>query len=198
MGKYCVYKHTCPNGKVYIGKTCRKPEYRWGSHGERYYTSPYFWNAIQKYGWENIKHEILFDGLAEEEANQKEMEMIAKYNSNNREFGYNITAGGDGSSGVPHSEEWKQRHRELMTGKNNPFYGKYHSEEMKKHWSEMKKGKGGRPVLQIEKESGNILKRYDNMKIASEEMGIDRGSINKCCQGKLRTAGGFIWQYDGE
>lgn len=196
MGEYCVYKHTCPNGKVYIGKTCRKPEYRWGSNGERYCTSPHFWNAIQKYGWDNIVHEILFDGLTEEEANQKEIETIAKYNSNNREFGYNITAGGDGSSGTSHSEEWKQKHREFMSGENNPFYGKHHSDEMKKHWSEIKKGKSGRPVLKIDKETGSILKRYNNMQIASEETGIDRGSINKCCQGKLNHAGGFKWQYD--
>lgn len=27
--KYVVYKHTCPNGKVYIGITSQKPEHRW-------------------------------------------------------------------------------------------------------------------------------------------------------------------------
>lgn len=26
---YTVYKHTSPSGKVYIGITKRKPEYRW-------------------------------------------------------------------------------------------------------------------------------------------------------------------------
>ena len=32
MKSYTVYKHTSPSGKVYIGITCRKPEYRW-NHG---------------------------------------------------------------------------------------------------------------------------------------------------------------------
>ena len=31
MGLYSVYKHTAPNGKVYIGITSRKPEYRWNN-----------------------------------------------------------------------------------------------------------------------------------------------------------------------
>lgn len=35
MKSYTVYKHTSPSGKVYIGITCRKPEYRW-NHGKGY------------------------------------------------------------------------------------------------------------------------------------------------------------------
>ena len=31
MRKFCVYKHTTPSGKVYIGITSRKPKERWDS-----------------------------------------------------------------------------------------------------------------------------------------------------------------------
>ena len=48
----------------------------------------------KKYGWKNIKHEILFKNLNKEEAEQKEIELIAKYKSNQIEFGYNIANGG--------------------------------------------------------------------------------------------------------
>ena len=33
---FIVYKHTCPNGKVYIGITCQKPQNRWGKDGNGY------------------------------------------------------------------------------------------------------------------------------------------------------------------
>lgn len=77
MKSYSVYMHTCPNSKKYIGITCRNPLYRW-NHGNGYRRNEHFFRAIVKYGWDNIKHEILFDGLTEEEAEQKEKVLIAK------------------------------------------------------------------------------------------------------------------------
>lgn len=91
--KYCVYKHTVPNGKVYIGITGDVPEKRWMS-GFGYKTQIYFFRAIVKYGWVNIKHEILYDNLSKEEAETKEIELIDKYKSSDHNFGYNIDLGG--------------------------------------------------------------------------------------------------------
>ena len=82
---YSVYMHTSPNGKVYIGITSLPVERRW-QQGKNYKTSRHFFNAIKKYGWENIKHEVLFCGLTKEEAEQKEIELIAKHKSNNPAF----------------------------------------------------------------------------------------------------------------
>lgn len=99
---YCVYKHTAPNGKVYIGITCQNPLIRW-ANGLGYSRNGYFTNAIVKYGWDNIKHEILFDGLTKEDACQKEIELIAHYKSNIADFGYNLSSGGEnGAEGVTH------------------------------------------------------------------------------------------------
>lgn len=90
-----VYMHTSPNGKKYIGITRQeKPERRWGSNGCGYIDNQHFWRAIQKYGWDNFQHEILFEDLTEEEAQQKEIELIAYYDSTDQTKGYNITAGG--------------------------------------------------------------------------------------------------------
>lgn len=94
MDSYCVYKHTSPSGKVYIGITRQTPYGRW-KNGIGYKSSPHFWAAIQKYGWENISHEILCCGLSKEEACQKERELIKKYNSIDREHGYNEKTGGE-------------------------------------------------------------------------------------------------------
>ena len=56
---YCVYMHTSPSGKAYIGITCQTPEYRWGKEGKGYVNCVAFFNAILKYGWDNIGHQIL-------------------------------------------------------------------------------------------------------------------------------------------
>lgn len=94
MSGYTVYKHTCPNGKIYIGITKRNVEKRW-LNGKGYERQPPFYNAILKYGWDNIDHEILFENLTKEEACEKEVEMIAYYKSHDRRYDYNDTIGGD-------------------------------------------------------------------------------------------------------
>lgn len=92
---YTVYMHVNKiDNKKYVGITKMKPERRWGKNGRRYRDTLYFKNAIEKYGWDNFDHLILFEELTQEEAKQKEIEMIAKYKSNDRRFGYNLTAGG--------------------------------------------------------------------------------------------------------
>lgn len=93
MGSYSVYKHTAPNGKIYIGITSQQPTKRWGN-GFNYHNQKYFYSAIEKYGWSNIKHEVLFSALTKEDAELKEIELISLYKSNNREYGYNIDNGG--------------------------------------------------------------------------------------------------------
>ena len=92
--KYSVYKYTTPNGKIYIGITHQHPSKRWGS-GYNYDYNIHFFNAIKKYGWDNIKHEVLFENLTREEARAKEIELISLYDSTNRDKGYNISPGGE-------------------------------------------------------------------------------------------------------
>lgn len=92
-GKYTVYMHTLPNGKCYIGLTKQNPVLRW-DYGHGYKHNEYFYRAIQKYGWNNIKHEILFTDLTKDEAEEKEIALIAQFKSNKRGYGYNIDAGG--------------------------------------------------------------------------------------------------------
>ena len=113
--------HTSPCGKVYIGITCRSVVRRWGVNGCRYNKSPYFWNAIQKYGWDNFRHEILLYNLSKEEASEKEKEYIAKYRSNEPDYGYNLTSGGEVGYGF--SPEAKARQSEGLKRKwKDPKY----------------------------------------------------------------------------
>jgi len=91
---YTVYAHIFSNGKRYIGITSQKPEYRWKS-GSGYKHSLKIRNAIEKYGWENIKHEILYENLNQDQAEKMEIKLIKKYKTTLREFGYNISHGGN-------------------------------------------------------------------------------------------------------
>lgn len=83
-----VYKHIFPNGKMYIGQTkFLDYERRWAG-GYGYINQPVF-KAIQKFGWENIKHEILFCDEVECNENRLEREYIELYKSNDPKYGYN-------------------------------------------------------------------------------------------------------------
>ena len=150
MRKYCVYKHTSPNGKCYIGITCQSPKRRWDC-GRGYKDNIHFTNAIRRYGWDNIKHEILLKDLTREEAELKEIELIALYKSADRKYGYNVQLGGNLISdesrekmrkahiGKPMSDKARKILSEFK-GEKHPFYGKHHTEEAKRSMSEKKKG----------------------------------------------------------
>lgn len=57
--QYCLYYHENKiNHKKYVGVTHMEPEKRWGPDGSKYKECPYFWKAIQKYGWDAFNHVI--------------------------------------------------------------------------------------------------------------------------------------------
>ena len=95
MKMFILYVHIFPNNKLYIGITCKSVNQRWGKDGVGYNTQSFVWKAIQKYGWDNIKHIVLIENLSEEVACECEKYLIAKYQTNNSEYGYNISYGGD-------------------------------------------------------------------------------------------------------
>lgn len=139
---YKVYKHTFPNGKIYIGITNMSVNRRWRNNGEGY-KGQFVYNAIKKYGWENVKHEVLFENLTQQEAEQKEIKLITFYKSNQREFGYNLANGG--SSLGMHSEESKRKMSEsrkgLFIGEKNPRWHKEVSPETRQKISNALKGR---------------------------------------------------------
>lgn len=150
---YCVYKHTTPSGKVYIGMTGQPPERRW-RNGEGYKYNSYFYRAIKKYDWNNIEHLIVKDNLTKLEAENLEIELIAKYNAFNSKYGYNFTTGGEccthtehsrkklslSRTGMKASPELRKKFSQMRKGKNNPFYNKTHTDEVKAIISKIHKG----------------------------------------------------------
>lgn len=164
---YTVYMHITPSNKKYIGITKQIPKKRWNS-GSGYRHNKYFYSAIKKYGWNNIKHEILFEGLSKEEAKNKEIELIELYNLTDRRFGYNITKGGDGLHGMIISDETKRKmslNHHDVSGTNNP---------------------ASRSVVNM-----NNLIVYKTIRDANKSVGKNyrNSSISAVCNGKRNYAG---------
>jgi group I intron endonuclease len=139
QGKYCVYMHTSPSKKVYIGITRTSVEKRWRKNGSGYKKQQYFWRAIQKYGWDNFKHEILYEHLTKDEAEILEINLIKQYKSNQKDFGYNIENGGNSIGKI--SDETRKKISEANKGRESPNKGKTFDDDFKRKVSEAMKGK---------------------------------------------------------
>lgn len=216
---YTVYQHKNKiNGKVYIGITKQEPEQRW-RHGQGYKSSPHFYAAIQKYGWDNFEHNILFQNLTKEKACKKEQELIAKYHSMDREFGYNSTSGGDIFT---MNEETKRKISQSMIGNKNGL-GHPCSEEKKKKISEAQKGKHlteehkqklsksakNRHTPCSDQAKENIRKAsrkkpvyceelktvFESVQECSRQLGIPATNISKLCNGRGKTLKGYHLRY---
>lgn len=145
---YYVYKITnLINDKIYIGKASdiRK---RWNAHktAARLQDPKDFTiihRALRKYGFDNFQIEELSNHETEKEALEQEIYIIEKLQSRNRNVGYNITAGGEGTTGLKLSQESKNKMRKAkkdkFIGEKNPFYGKHHSKKTKNLISEVVK-----------------------------------------------------------
>lgn len=95
--KWIVYEHQSPSGKIYVGITHYKnPNVRW-QNGKGYNRCPFFWPAIQKYGWDNIEHKIIATNLSRESACDIEKSLIKKYKKLG--ISYNSAEGGEGVQG---------------------------------------------------------------------------------------------------
>ena len=108
---YTVYCHTNKkNGKKYFGITGTSVEDRW-ANGRGYNHQP-FGKAVKKYGWDGFYHEIIKEGLSEEEACEMERTLIERFRTTDKANGYNVCEGGStGTTGVRYGEEVRENMR---------------------------------------------------------------------------------------
>ena len=186
---YCVYKHTTPNGKVYIGQTKRTIQDRW-KYGKGYtsHHHGWFWKAVEKYGWNNIKHEILYDNLSKESADYYEKYFIDLYQSTDKRYGYNCQTGG--SRDYKYSEESKKNISESL----KRLYAISPPDTTKAR--KILQKKQGRKIVQYDL-NGNRIAEYDSAYDAYLKTGISNKKINGClcAPQRHRQTGGYIWKY---
>lgn len=188
---YSIYKHTCPNGKIYIGITNQEPEKRW-CNGFGYQKNNRLFRDIVTYGWDNFLHEIIAQVETHAEATRIEKILIVSHKTTDPEYGYNIQ-GGCVAHCFLHSpsstDSFAQITSHSVSSTDSPPPS--HIDR-----------RGGIPtkVAQYDKD-GKLIATFNSMKDASKFTGVNKGDICSCCKGQKadgtpkRTAGGYIWRY---
>lgn len=140
-----IYIIKFPNEKKYIG--------RWTSNFNRlliryskiHNENRFVERAIKKYGFENIKIDILeeFNNISNFDLNKKEIDYIALFDSTNQSKGYNIQSGGRGKPIEVNCREAisKKAKLRLSDKKKHPNYGKKYTEESRNKISKALKNK---------------------------------------------------------
>ena len=222
---YCVYKHTTPNDKVYIGLTGQALDKRWRD-GDGYRTQ-LFYRAIQKYGWDNIKHEVLEDNLSYEDACKKEIYYIQKYNSTNKNFGYNVAVGGGLVNVTPvcmysyygdllktyESSSIASKltgiHDNAITNASNGYSKSAGGYVWRKLGDSFDKYptpelddymliKNGKTKIKQYDLYGNLLNTYNSLIDCKLEEHYVFYNIYKCCIGEVNTVYGYIWRFEDD
>lgn len=217
---WCIYKHTSPSNKSYIGMTCQDPYTRW-HNGAGYGIDTKFGKAIQKYGWDNFTHEIIETDIQTlDKAKEREKYWIARYDSFKR--GYNSTIGGDSVPPdfivkipiyqidkdlkiIAKYDSYLEASEKTGVGNGNICAvinghqitaGGYYwcaVEDYSEDWTPRPSCQS-RPVICVETQ-----KIYRTQTEAAQDMGINhQESISYCCLRQGITAGGYHWAFADE
>lgn len=222
--EYYLYCHTnLLNNKKYYGITRTKPEYRW-NHGKGYINNEYFYRAIQKYDWDKgFIHEILHNNLTELEASELEKYYIQKYNTTNRDCGYNIISGGIDEMSLDNNPNAVKIYQYSLDGtfikcwdciksavkdlgiENNGNISR--ALKIESHYAygylwydcfydKVQPYIGKKRIYQFDKD-GNILKIYDSILNVDENI-YNRDKVTSCCNHKSKLHHNNIWLFEDE
>lgn len=177
------------NGKVYFGYTGQTLQSRFNGHCDKS-NDTLIARSIRKYGKENFIMELVQEFVSEEKAKQKEMEMIAEFQTNIVRFpqgnGLNMTDGGEGARGYKHTGELKERWKRERAGiKRSPESTTKQSKSLSK------------PVYQFTTD-GELIAVFESTISTATALGCDPGNLSRCCNGNIKTIRGFIFQYEAE
>lgn len=203
---YIVYVHKNKiNNKLYIGITSQSLVQRSGICGNKYRKCTYFYNAIQKYGWDNFEHIVLIENLTKEVACICETYLINKYNTTNEYYGYNLRYGGEHPTHTEMSKKRISENHADFSGMNHPNYGKHlsletklkiskshtgykHDEKFKKEHSDRMKGHKNPRAKRVR--CVNTGEIFDTARLAAKWSNqCDGSNIGKCCKGLSEFAG---------
>ena len=208
-----IYKITNEdNGMMYIGQTVHDIQTRFSDHCKKSSNCRYLKHAIEKYGKDKFKIEVL-SNCPDEDLDRLEKEYIEK-NNTLVPNGYNLKDGGNSSR---HNEETKKKISESLRLNTNRVsarsqLGKPHTEEEKLKISEGVKRalNNGRPVgwVNMEKHNklkwipivqldsnGNYLERYEHSVQIADKINSNKSSIHNACKKEILHKG-FYFKYE--
>lgn len=218
-----IYKYTSPSGKSYIGQTTVSLKQRAAFNGEGYKQCSLFYKAILKYGFNNMKSEIL-ESFEEEDQkilinklNEAEYYYIKK-NNTLAPNGYNLREGGDNTNYseeaiiCKHGSEHFNYRKDIddISLKNYYLQGKTLREisnitgfsllTIKRHLIDQgvfNEKKYNAPVIKYNKNM-EIVKRWISASEAARDENKDPNSISRCCREKRRFYKGFTYRFEGD
>ena len=209
-----IYKITNQiNNKLYIGKTSlssveeRFKEHIQDSKKERCEKRPLY-DAMNKYGIENFTIEQIEEVANDEIASQREIYWIDKlrtYIGFDDCNGYNATLGGDSKRYYDY-KIIAQKYLELQNQKETAKFFNCDIKVVKNaceennikilNSGEVSKNKTSKKVLQIDKNTDEIIAEYESISDAFRALGKSKsGGISKVCNNKSKTYLGYKWKY---
>jgi len=165
-----------PNQKNYIGQTNnlkrRFHTHKTVSKNLKYNTPVY--NAIRKYGWNNIKIKNLMR-CQPEDIDDLERFYIKKFKTLNHKYGYNLDSGG--------------------------VFNKKHSKSTRLKISQANKAKSAHTfrtrskVVSAYTLRGDFTATYESASEAARTHGVAANTIARAARGDRKTSCGFVWKY---
>lgn len=207
-----IYKITnMVTQKVYVGQTILQPERRWHQHElsaqnlSRNDSNLPLHAAMRKYGLDVFHYEIV-EKCDDSIINEREIYWIAVYDSTDPAKGYNLSLGGGGTS-YYRTEDllalWNQgkgvKEISEITGMDRGFLSLrlreagIHPEEIKIRRYAAAKERSSYPVHQYSLD-GQYIQTFPSVQVARAITNV--GHIERCCNGKQKQAGGYIWSYN--
>lgn len=205
------------NGKIYIGQSI-EIENRWKKH-LRANDDFIVHKAIHKYGKENFTFSIV-EECGIDELNNREIYWINFYQSIVPN-GYNMIPGGSNGMGLSKGLKVNQYDLNGLFIATYDSANQASAAAGVDHWSicaccrgEYRHAGGYQwkyaddakiiqpivvrtnfTVLQIDKNTDEVICEYNSLKEASQNTGIASSTICNVCKGKGKTAGGYKWKY---
>ena len=223
---FYIYKITnIESGKIYIGSS--KDITRWNSHRTKLnrdaHGNQHLQNSWNLHGEDNFKFEIIEYVDSEKDLIPREQYWLDKEGSFNGDVGYNIRKIADRNIGLTHSQQTKDKLRDISNDyfdkhghkpvydfwvdrygeeKANQLminYKKKHSDRTKGNKNPMfgKLGELNPNIKKIDQftKDGIFIKTWNGIIIASKDLGIQSQNISECCLGKRKSAGGYVWKF---
>lgn len=209
MGYIYIVKNFI-NEKVYIGQTIRNIETRWKEHLRHSDSQDQpLYRAMQKYGKQNFYIQQL-EECPDIFLNERESYWIKYFDSYNN--GYNATLGGQDNFIMTSKIEqvlnlWCYNYtiNKIVekTGLNVETVRSYLNkngithEDIRARANKAISKSRSKPILQYDLQ-GNFIREWRSSMEVERELSISHNNIGSVCNGKRKTAGGYIWKHKGD
>lgn len=224
MAKCGIYKiQNIENNKIYIGQSVDIAQ-RWREHRSDVLVNrnnSILHQAMKKYGESNFSYEII-EECQKDALDEREIYWIQYFNSM-APNGYNQTSGGYSGQGeifrkpvlqydlkgkfIQEFESASEAARQLNVFQSN-LTAACRGESSQCGGFQWKYKDSDKKISIIPNRNGKIVYQYNKQMIlitiftsavdAEKHTGIKAGNIRQCCNGRSKTAGGFIWRYRKE